>query len=135
MVQGAGLLDLASLPMSQRFCGGRHTIMRGNKRSLSSNHFNDYVVIRNESNSVISLPSREFLVSNDSGLKRFTRQKLPAINEVNHFPDIQQGDNNLKSISDNVGRLSDEKAQRTEKKSDLRTTIIGKIPVCKTDDE
>jgi hypothetical protein len=86
MIQGTGIQDL--FPMSQRFCGGRHTITRGNKRYLGPS-LNDYIVVRESDH--VSLPPREFIVSKDSGLRRMTtKRKLPAINDMKHLPGIRE---------------------------------------------
>lgn len=108
MMQRIGLQDL--FPMSQRFCGGRHTITRGNKRYLGPS-LNDYIVIRESDH--VSLPPREFIVSKDSGMRRLMKRKLPAINDVKHLPGIREERNILKDNGENDSVNSDENEQVT----------------------
>ena len=96
MILRTGLQDL--VPKSQRFCGGRHTVTRGNKRYLGPT-LNDYIMIRESDH--VSLPPREFVVSKDSGLQRPMKQKLPAINDFKHLPSIREERNVLKDNGKN----------------------------------
>ena len=97
MFLGTGLHDL--FPMSRRFCGGRHTITRGNRRPLGPS-LNDYIVVRESDH--VSLPSRQFIVSKDSGFGRLGRRKLPAINDGKHLPEIREERNILKENGENI---------------------------------
>ena len=112
MIQGTGIQDL--FPMSQRFCGGRHTITRGNKRYLGPS-LNDYIVVRESDH--VSLPPREFLVSKDSGLRRMTmKRKLPAINDITHLPGIQEEKFFYKHNNENdIGNCDTEQTTPIEK--------------------
>ena len=114
MISGTGLHDLTMFPMSQRFCGGRHTITRGNKRFLGPT-LNDYIVIHESDH--VTLPSREFIVqSRDSGrLRRFTKRKLPAIDDLKHLPDIREEGNILKANGDCENCDESEQTTRIEK--------------------
>ena len=61
---------------------------------------NDYVVVRESDH--VSLPSREFIVSKDSGIGRFMKRKLPAINDGKHLPGIREERNILKENGENL---------------------------------
>lgn len=84
VVAMTGLVDLVELPPSQRYCGGSHTIMHPFRRSFKTgSHFNQYVVIREDSDASVALPRRDFIVPRDSNLKRYIKPKLPAIGQSN----------------------------------------------------
>ena len=85
VVAMTGLVDLIDLPPSQRYCGGSHTIMHPFRRSFKStaSHFNQYVVIREDGETTVSLPKRDFIVPKDSQIKRYIKPKLPAIGTAN----------------------------------------------------
>lgn len=85
VVAMTGLVDLIELPPSQRYCGGSHTIMHPFRRSFKTtgSHLNQYVVIREDSDSAVALPRREFIVPRDNNLKRYMKPKLPAIGQSN----------------------------------------------------
>ena len=79
-----GLVDMVDLPPSQRYCGGSHTIMHPYRRSFKAggSHFNQYVVIREDSEASVPLPRRDFIVPRDNNLRRYTKPKLPAIGRL-----------------------------------------------------
>lgn len=80
-----GMVDLAYLPPSQRYCGGSHTIMHPFRRSFksTSTHFNQYVMIREDEQTNPCLPRRDFIVpKNESQYKKYSKNKpLPAIGQ------------------------------------------------------
>lgn len=85
VVAMTGLVDLVDLPPSQRYCGGSHTIMHPFRRSVksTSSHFNQYIMIRDDVESNVALPRRDFIVPKEGNLKRYIKPKLPAIGQTN----------------------------------------------------
>lgn len=85
VVAMTGMVDLIDLPPSQRYCGGSHTIMHPFRRSVksTSTHFNQYVMIRDDVETNVALPRRDFIVPKDSQLKKYMKPKLPAIGQAN----------------------------------------------------
>jgi hypothetical protein len=85
VVAMTGMVDLIDLPPSQRYCGGSHTIMHPFRRSVksTSTHFNQYVMIKDDVESTVALPRRDFIVPKDTQLKRYMKPKLPAIGQAN----------------------------------------------------
>lgn len=88
VVSMSGVTDLVDLPQSQRYCGGSHTIMHPFRRSFksTSSHFNQYVVIREDEQTSVALPRRDFLVpKTETSHKRYSKGKpLPAIGKSNN---------------------------------------------------
>ncbi|KAK3749503.1 hypothetical protein QZH41_013469 [Actinostola sp. cb2023] len=85
VVAMTGMVDIVDLPPSQRYCGGSHTIRHPFRRSVksTSSHFNQYIMIREDVESNVALPRRDFIVPKDSGMKRYIKPKLPAIGQPN----------------------------------------------------
>lgn len=85
VVAMTGLVDIVDLPPSQRYCGGSHTIMHPFRRSVksTSSHFNQYIMVRDDAESNVALPRRDFIVPKDSNLKKYMKPKLPAIGQTN----------------------------------------------------
>ena len=69
--------------VDQRQCGGSHTMIHPAMRNFKSTmtHFNQFVIIRDESEGVVSLPKRDYLVNlpKDVRVKQLMKEKLPKI--------------------------------------------------------
>lgn len=85
VVAMTGMVDIVDLPPSQRYCGGSHTIMHPFRRSVksTSSHFNQYIMVRDDAETNLPLPRRDFIVPKDSNMKRYMKPKLPAIGQAN----------------------------------------------------
>ena len=87
VVAMTGVTDLVDLPPSQRYCGGSHTIMHPFRRSFksTSSHFNQYVVVREDEQTTVGLPRRDFIVpKSEAQHRRYSKTKpLPAIGQSN----------------------------------------------------